>query len=188
MIVGLLIRKAGTELVISARAHGQARRLTQKSFRGNFDEFARNFADATLHARLARLPIPAAQAVELDVRFLGAVTREQIDVLDRQKQLGVVGIPDLKAVVRRTGSFNRLQAGKAANTMVDMHNEIARRQTGRLGNEVFGPAGGAARPYQAVAKDVLLTDERSVRGLEAGFDAEHGKCDRRLGQAKRLWP
>ena len=178
LIVGLLVRESGAELVIGARADGQARRLAQLPLGRDLDQFARNLADAALHARLARLPVAAAEPVEIDGCFLRAVTRQQIDVFDRQKELGAVGVVDFEAIVRRAGRLDRLQAGKTPDAVIDMHDQIAGREAGRLGDEILGAAGGAARPHQPVAKNILLADDRGVFGLEAGFDAEHGERHR----------
>ena len=159
LVVGLLVRKAGAEFVIGARPNGQSRRLAQLPLGRNLDQFARNFADAALHARLARLPVAAAKPIEIDAGLFRAVARKQIDVLDRQIELGVVGVVDFEAVVRRAGGLDWLQAGETANAVVDMDDQIAGRETGRLGDEILRTARGAARPHQAVAEDVLLADE-----------------------------
>ena len=95
---------------------------------------------------------------------------------------------DFQAVVRRAGGVDRLQAGEAADAVIDVHDEIAGREAGRLGDEIVGAAHGAARPHQSVAENVLLADDGGVVGLEAGFDAEHGERHRRLRQAQRLRP
>ena len=163
LVLGLLVGEAGAELVIGARRHGQPRRFVQLPLGRDLDQFARDLADAALHARLARLPVAAAEAVELDVRLLGAVARQQVDVLDRQKQLGAVGVMDFEAIVRRAGRLDRLQAGEAADAVIDMDDEIAGRQAGRLGDEILGAARGAARPHQPVAENVLLADDRRSR-------------------------
>ena len=95
---------------------------------------------------------------------------------------------DFQAVVWRTGRLDRLQAGKAADAMIDVHHQIAGREAGGLGDEILRAARGAARPHQPVAKDVLLADDRRVFGLETGIDAEHSERDRGLGQRHSLRP
>ena len=95
---------------------------------------------------------------------------------------------DFQAVVRRAGGRDRLQSGKAPDAVIDMHDEVAGRETGRLGDEIVGAAHGAARPHQTIAQNVLLADDGRVGGLETEFDAEDGERHRRLGQAKRLRP
>jgi len=46
------------------------------ALRRNLDELASHFADAALHPRLAGLPGGAAEPVEFDRDFLGAVARQ----------------------------------------------------------------------------------------------------------------
>ena len=144
---------------------------------GDLDQLAGDLADAAFHARLARLPTAAAQPVEIDMAFLRAVTRQQIDVLHRQEQLGAFGVVDFQAIVRRAGRFDRLQTGKTADAMIDMHHQIAGRETGRFGDEILRAARGPARAHQAVAENVLLADDRRFVGLKTGFDAEHSQRD-----------
>ena len=95
---------------------------------------------------------------------------------------------DFEAIVRRAGGLDRLQPGETADAVIDMHDEIAGREAGGLGDEIVGAAHGAARPHQPVAENVLLADDGGVGGLEAGFDAEHGERDRGLRQRQRLRP
>ena len=133
----------------------------------DLDQIAGDLLDALLELCLARLPAAAAEPVELDAGLLGAVPRQQLDVLDRQKQLRVVGVVQLEAVVRRARDIERLQADEAADAVIDMHDEIAGRKAGDLGDEILELAAGAARPHQAVAEDVLLGDDGGVVGLEA---------------------
>ena len=66
LVVGLLIGKAGAELVIGPVRDGEPRRLAQLPLGRDLDQLAGDLADAVLHARLARLPADAAEPVELD--------------------------------------------------------------------------------------------------------------------------
>ena len=95
---------------------------------------------------------------------------------------------DFQAVVRRAGGVDRLQAGEAADAVIDVHDEVAGREAGRFGNEIVGAAHGAARPHKSVAENILFADDGRVFGLETGLDAEHGQRYRRLGQAHGLRP
>ena len=173
LVVGLVIREAGAELVIGALLGDEPRRLAQLALGRDLDQLARHLADALLHARLAGLPGAAAEPVELDRGLLRAVARQQLDVLDRQEQLVVAGVVDLETVVRRAGRLDGLEPDEAADAVIDMHDEIAGRQAGQLGDEILRALGGAARPHQAVAQDVLLADDRGLGGLESGLEAEH---------------
>ena len=188
LVVGLLVGKTGAEFVIGARPDREPRRLAQLPLGRDLDQLAGDLADAALHARLARLPIAAAQPVELDARFLRAVARQQIDVLHRQEQLGAFGVMDLETIMRRAGRLDRLQAGEAADAVVDMHHQIAGRQAGHLGDEILRPPHGAARPHQPVAENVLLADDGRVLRLETALDAEHRERDGGLRQRLRLRP
>ena len=138
LVVGLLVGKAGAEFVIGAGPDREPRRLAQLPLGRDLDQLAGDLADAALHARLARLPVAAAEPVELDIGLLGAVARQQIDVLDRQEQLGALGVMDFQAIVRRAGRLDRLQADEAADAVIDMHHQIAGGEAGRLGDEIVG--------------------------------------------------
>jgi hypothetical protein len=116
------------------------------------------------------------------------VSRQQVDVLDWEIQLGAFGVVDFQAIVRRAGGVDRLQPGKTADAVIDVHDQIAGREAGRLGDEIVGAALRAARPHQPVAENVLLADNGGVFGLEARFDAEHGQRHRGLGQAQSVRP
>ena len=96
---------------------------------GDLDQLARDLADAVLELGLARLPAAAAQAVELDIGVIGAVARQQLDILDRQEQFCLGGITQLKAIMRRARDIQRLQPDKPADAVLDMDHEIAGGET-----------------------------------------------------------
>ena len=147
-----------------------------------------DFADAVLQPRLAGLPAGCRRAVEFDAGVFRAVARQQLDILDRQEQLVAAGVMDFQAVVRRAGRFDVLQADEAADAVIDVHHEIAGRQARDLGDEILRALGGAPRPHQPVAENVLFADDDRVRGLEAGLQAKHGERDLGPWQAQRLRP
>src|SRR5689334_879991 len=178
LIIGFLIGKARAELVISTRADRQTRRFPQLSFRGNLDQLTRDFADTALHPRFARLPVAAAETVEVDGCLLRAVARQQINVLNRQIKLGALRVMNLQTIVGSAGSLDRLQSRKATYAVVDVHYEIAWREAGRLGDEILRTPGSAPGPYQPVAKNILLADDRGFIGLKTGFDTEYRKRNR----------
>src|SRR5205807_5969353 len=99
--------------------------LAQLPFSSDLDQLAGDFADAALHARLARLPAAGAEPVEFDGSFFRAVAREQLDVLDRQKELVAAGVVNFEAVVRRARRLDRAQADETTNAMIDVDDEIA---------------------------------------------------------------
>ena len=128
LVLGFLIGEARAELVIDVRLHREFRRLVQHALGGDLDQLARDLADAVLELRLAGLPAAAAEPVELDIGLLRAVARQQLDILDRQEQLGLAGIMQFETVMRRAGDVQRLQADEAADAVLDMDDEIARRR------------------------------------------------------------
>ncbi len=177
LILGLVVGEARAELLVHAVRDGQARALARQARGGDLDQFGRHLADAVLQPRLARLPAKPAELVELHARIFRAVTREQLDVLDRQIELGVIGVMQFEAVVRRAGRLDGLQADEAPDAVIDMHHEVAGIEARHLGDEVLRPLRGAAAAHKAVAQNVLLGDDREVRRLEAGFEAEHRQRD-----------
>ena len=177
LVLGFVVGEAGAELLVHAVRDGELRALAQLPRGRDLDQLARHLADAVLQPRLAGLPADAAELVELDVGVLRAVAREQLDVLDRQIELGAFRVVQLEAIVRRAGGLDRLQAGEAPDAVIDMHDEIAGIEAGDLGDEVLRPLRGAAAPHEPVAENVLLGDDREIGGLEAGFEAEHRERD-----------
>ena len=163
LVVGLLVGKARGELVGGAGLHRQLRRFAKLPLGRDLDQFVGDLADAVLQPRLAGLPAGAAEPVELDAGVLGAVARQQLDVLDRQVELGALGVVDFQAVVRRAGRLDVLQADEAADAVIDMHDQIAGGEARHLGDEVVGALGRPPRPHQPVAQNVLLADERRRR-------------------------
>src|SRR5205085_12081639 len=132
---------------------------------------------ALLEPRLARLPAPFPEPVEIDTRLLGTIAGQKLDVLDRQKQLVAARIMDLQAIVRGPGGLDVGQAGEPADAVVDVDDEIARREARHFGDEIRRALAAAPRPHQAVAQNVLLADDRELGGLEARFEPEHRDAD-----------
>ena len=79
--------------------------------------------------------------------------------------------------MRRAGDLQRLQADKAADAMLDMHDEIAGGEAREFGNEILGATGGAPWPHEPIAENVLFADECRPCGLEAAFHSEHRKLN-----------
>src|SRR5207302_11516792 len=104
---------------------------------GDADQLAGDVADALFDPRLARLPGNPSEPVELHPGILGAEARQHLDVLDRDEQFVVAGIEHAQAVMRRTGDIDRLQRLVAADAVIDMHDEITRRQIVYFGNELI---------------------------------------------------
>ena len=138
LVLGLLVGEAGDELVIGAFRRGNRRRLLELAQGGDLDQLGSDLAQPLLEARLARLPGDAAQLVELRVGFIGAVARQQLDVLHRQEQLVAAGVVQLQAVVRGLENGDGLETGEAADAVVGVHDEIADGKARRLGQYVDG--------------------------------------------------
>ena len=81
------------------RLHRHFRRFMQMPFGRDLDQHARDLADAVLELGLARLPAAAAQSIQFDIGVVGAVARQQFDVLDRQEQFCFGGIVQLEAIM-----------------------------------------------------------------------------------------
>jgi hypothetical protein len=172
LVVGFLVGEAGAELVEHAlRRIGLFHRL-QLTGGGDLDQALGHDPQAFLGLGLAALPGGAAQLVQLDVLAVGPVAGQQVDVLDRQVELALAGIQQVQAVVRRALDVEGLEALVAADAVVDVDDQIARRQGAGLGQEVGGAA-LLARPGQAVAQDVGLGDDRQAVGLEAVVQRQH---------------
>ena len=190
LILGFLVGKARAEFVVNTRLYRQLRRFVQMPLGRDLDEFAGDLANPVLQLRLARLPPRAAELVEFDMRMIGAVARQQLDILDRQEELGLVGVAQLETVVRRARDIDGLQADEAADTVLDMDDDVAGRQARDLRDEVFELAAGLARPHQAIAEDILLGQHGKSVGLEPGLhadDREHGLVARhRLHHPPRI--
>ncbi len=175
LVFGLFIGEARAEFVIGMRLHRHLRRFMQMPLGGDLDQLAGDLADPVLQLGLARLPAAAAKPVELDMGVVGAIARQQLDIFDRQEQLGLGGVMQLETIVRRAGDVERLQPDKAANAMLDMDHEIAGGKARDFRDEIVELAARPARPHQPVAENVLLGDDGDLVGLEAGLHADHGQ-------------
>ena len=130
---------------------------------GDAHQFARHLAHALLEPRLARLPARSAEPVEF--AGLRAVARQQFEILDRQEQPVAAGVVDLEAVVRRAGRLDRLQADEAPDAVVDVDDEIARRERARFGQHVLRAALALRLANEPVAENVLFADDREIGRL-----------------------
>ncbi len=78
--------------------------------------------------------MPPAQLVEFGA--LCPISREQLDIFDGQIELIALGVFDLDAVVGRALHLNGLEADEASDAVIDVDDEIARRQRTRFGERV----------------------------------------------------
>ena len=113
LVVGLVVGEAGAELVVDALGRHELHGGLQGAFRRDLDQPVGDLADAVLHPRLAALPAGAAEPVELRLGVLRAVARQEFEVLDRQEQLGILGVVQLQAIVRVSRDRDRPQARRS---------------------------------------------------------------------------
>src|SRR5207248_5707742 len=142
--------------------------------------------DALLDPRISRLSGDLAEAVELHAGVFRAEPRQDFDILDRDEELVVAGIEHAYAIMRRAGNVDRLQCLVAADAVIVMDDEIARRQRRRLGDELVEAAPPARRAREPVAEDVLLAEQHEIVGREALLDRQYGEPDRRARQSLEL--
>ena len=186
LVLGLLIGKAGAEFVIQAVRRLDRRQGFQLAGGGDADQLGGDGAHPLLHLGLALLPARAAQPVELRA-LVRAVAGQKFDILHRQEQLAAV-ILQLQAVMRRAQRLDGLEAQIAAHAMLDMGDQIARRQRRRFGEEILRPARAALRPHHAVAQHILFAQHGEIRRLEAALDAQTGEADGARIQLQRFRP
>jgi hypothetical protein len=175
LVVGLVIREAGRELVVDALRRGEHRRVAHQPRGGDLDEAAGHVEQAFLQLGLARLPGDAAELVEQCIRALAAVAREQVDVFDRQEEFRIVRIDEFEAGMRRAGRLDGAQADEAADAVLGMHDDRALIEPGDLGKEIRATLAPLRAPHHAVAQNVLLADDDDVASLETAFEAEHSR-------------
>ena len=139
LVFGLLIGEARRELAVEAlrRRQRPARRASGARRRcGSAAPAMSSRRFLSLALRACQAPPPSLSSVRLG--RVRAVARQQLDVLDRQEQPVVAGIVDFQAVMRRAGRLDRLQPDEAADAVIGMDDDVARRQRRRLGDEVGG--------------------------------------------------
>jgi hypothetical protein len=184
LIFRLLVGEAGAELVEHPVRRVYGLGLAGGAFGGDADQADGHLAQPILGPRLARLPSSAAQAVEDGAFGIRAVTGEQVDVLDRQVELGLAAVLQFERVVRRTLNVEGLQALVAADAVVDVDDQVALGQGRGLGQEVGRPP-LSAWPRQAVAQDVGLGHDGQAVGLEPGLQRQdHALGNLRIGGSR----
>ncbi len=187
LVVGFLIGEAGTEFVEQPLRRDHDLALAQGPFGGQRDQALGHFAQTGPRLRLAALPTGAAQPVQLHALGLGAVAGQQVDVLDREIQLGIAGIGQLQTVVGGLLDVEGTQAFVASDAMVEVDHQVARGQGRGLGEEV----GGAALfpwPSQPVAEDIGLGDDDQVPGLEPRLNRQHSPQVKGVGRRLDVGP
>jgi hypothetical protein len=129
------------------------------------------------------LPTGPPEAIQHRARFGAAVTRQHLDVFNRNEEPCVVGIGQRDAIVRCARYVQRLQPLVPADTMIDMNHKIARFQARDLADEGLGLARRPARAAcQRISQDVLLGQNRDIVGDKAVFERQDRQGNRRAGQ------
>src|SRR6185312_1900845 len=138
--------------------------LTDLPLRRDRDQFVGDIENPRLDPRLARLPTDAAELVELCRRVLAAVTRQHLDVLDRDIELIVAGVEQAQAIVRRAADVERFKPVIAPDAVIDMDDEIAGLKGGNLGDEIVVSRAPPHRTRKPLAQYVLFREERDPVG------------------------
>src|SRR5262249_24939795 len=103
-------------------------------------------------------------------------------------KLGTLSVMNFQTIMWCARCLDWLQSFEATDAMVDVDHQIAGRETGGLGDEIFRSASDSTRANKPIAKNILLADDRRVFGLESRFDAEHRERDCGFGQRQGLRP
>ncbi|MNH88447.1 hypothetical protein D3C73_409560 [compost metagenome] len=150
LVVRLLIGEAGAELVEQTCGRHDGVGHPQRPLGGQSDQPLGHGAQTLLGLGLARLPARAAQTVQLNPVGVRPVASQKVNVFNRQVELALTRIEEFEAVVRRLLNLQRAQAFVAADAVIQVHHQIARRQGRGLGQEV-GRSSLTLGPGQAVA-------------------------------------
>ena len=165
LIIRFGIRKTGAESVPHTRRRLQHRCLAQRALCGHADQLVSDFANALFQFGLFGLPRAAAQTVQQPL-FV-AVARQQLNVFDRQIQFCVVGIFQRQAFMRSTRRRDHFHAQISSDPVIDMNNQVTRRQRLCFGQEVFGAPFALGRADQTVAQNILFRNHCHLIGFEA---------------------
>ena len=166
LFFGLGIGKAGREFFIDSLLDGDTDAGFQLPGRGDTDQLIGHVADALLQPRLAGLPGSAAEPVEPGAGFLGAIARNDLDVLDRQKQLVAAVVKKPQAIMGRAADLDGVEPVETANAVVYVNHQVAGAEHRCLGDEVLGPDPWPGRAAHAVAQDVGFGNYRQPPGLQ----------------------
>ena len=178
LIVGLLVREAVDEAGIAARVAFDHVARPDRTFGGDRDQFSRDLADALLHLRLATLPRLAAQPVERGAVLARSVARQDFEILDGDEQFVATGIFHRDAVVRALADRDRGQPLIAADAVIHMDDQIARRQRRQFGQERVRRFLALAPPDETIAEHVLFGQDRDARCGEAVVERQDDERDR----------
>ncbi len=183
LVLGLLEREAGGELVVEARRQLEPLPPAQLAGGRDLDQLVGQLLDPLLDPGLAVLPADAAQLVELHFLVRIAVARQDVEVLDRHEELVAAGIEQLQAVVGRAAELERDEAVETADAVLGMDDEIAFAERAHILDELVGGLGPARLAAgQPLAQQVLLADQAEPRGQGTGLERQHGQVHGTLDQ------
>src|SRR6516164_7344121 len=158
LVLGFGIREAGREFLVNPLRGLQNVPRPQLALRGDTDQLAGNVTDALFDSGFARLPGDATKAIELYAGVFRPKARQDLDVLDRDKELVVTGIEHAHAIMRRASDVDRFERLVAADPVIRVDDKITWRQCRRLGDELIEAATPPRRAGQPVAENVLLAE------------------------------
>ena len=188
LVIGFVIGKTRAEIVKQSLRRHKTIGFFELTLGGNLYQFFGNVLNPLLDFGLFGLPGHAAQSIELDVLVLDAVARNDVDIFDRYKQFGVVGINNLEAVVRRTAGRDVFQPHKTADAVLDMNDQLADIERRYVGNKIFGSDFFGFALLAALAQDIGLGNNNQVFGLETVRQRHDNQNNLLFGLFKRLFP
>ena len=187
LVIGFGVREGCAEFVIETGRNLDRIRLLGQALGRDLDQLVCHVAQAFFRLRLSRLPGHTAQLVQLRTLRVRAVAREEFNILDWQVELGLTGIFQLDAIMRRVLHRQGFQPDKTAQPVIGMNDQIARRERARLDNDV-GALLALAWPGQTVAENVLFGQDRQRLGLETALDRQDGARDLGVRAGQHILP
>ena len=176
LVVGLGIGKARGKFIIDAggRQHGIGG--SGRPHRGRAHQLLGDVLQALLDSCLARLPLHAAQPVELDGRILRAVARQHFDVLDGHIELVVALVDHLQAVMGSAANIEGLEPFVAPDAMIGMDDEIALGEGRQFGQETIRLGSPFGRAGHAVAQNIGFGNDGEIAGNEPMVQSEEDEA------------
>ena len=111
---------------------------------------------AFLELCLAALPGFTAKLVERDGPIRIAVAGEDVDIFDRNIEAIAASVGQRNAIMRALPDRYRSQPFVTANAMLDVDDQVARRQRRHFRKESIGALSVLAPANEAVAQNILL--------------------------------
>src|SRR5918994_4063447 len=78
--------------------------------------------------------------------------------------------------MRRALHVYRAEPFESPDPMIDVNDKIARRNTGKLGNEIAGPFCFFDAPHKTIAENVLLGNDGKVRCFESAVETKDDRA------------